>query len=320
MSGDPDLARRLKGKLKLPVMAGPMFIASSPALVVAQCKAGVIGAMPALNARTTAGLDESLSTIERELAGCEAPYAINLVCHRTNARLDADLEVILAHRTPIVVLALGASVRVVAAIHAYGGLVFNDVANNRHARKCADMEVDGIIAVAAGAGGHTGSISPFALTHEIREWWRGPLLLAGCIATGRAVLAAEALGADFAYIGSPFLATEEANTAPAFRQMVVSASSEDIIVTKGFTGARASFLAPSLRANGLDPDEIVRKENASVDISGEASQGKAWRDIWSAGQGVGAVKASLSAGEWIAGLAREYAAARAAMGMNPKRP
>jgi nitronate monooxygenase len=316
MSGDAGLARRLRAKLTLPVMAGPMFIASSPALVVAQCKAGVIGAMPALNARTTAGLEEDLATIERELAGCEAPFAINLVCHRSNARLDADLEIVLAHRTPIVVLALGASARVVDAIHGYGGLVFNDVANNRHARKCADMGVDGIIAVAAGAGGHTGSISPFALTQEIREWWRGPLLLAGCIATGRAVLAAEALGADFAYIGSPFLATSEANTSAVFKQMVVSAGAEDIVVTKGFTGARASFLAPSLRANGLDPDEIARKENARVDISGEASQGKAWRDIWSAGQGVGAVKTSAPAGEWIGGLAREYAQARAAMGMS----
>lgn len=317
MTGDPTLASRLGARLKLPVMAGPMFIASTPALVVAQCRAGVIGAMPALNARTTAGLDDCLAQIGRELAGCETPYAINLVCHRSNARLDADLEVIVRHRTPIVVLALGASPQVVEAIHAYGGLVFNDVASDRHARKCGEMGVDGIIAVAAGAGGHTGSISPFALTQEIREWWRGPLLLAGCIATGRAVLAAQTLGADFAYIGSPFLAAEEANTAPAFKRMVVEGSAQDIVVTKGFTGARASFLAPSLRANGLDPDEIARKENVRVDISGEASQGKAWRDIWSAGQGIGAVKASLPAGEWIVRLAEDYAKARAAMGMTP---
>ena len=169
----------------------------------------------------------------------------------------------------------------------------------------------------AGAGGHTGSVSPFALTQEIREWWRGPLLLAGCIATGRAVLAARTLGADFAYIGSPFLACAEANTAPAFKQMVVEGSAQDIIVTKGFTGASASFLAPSLRANGLDPDAIARKDSAGVDISGEASQGKAWRDIWSAGQGIGAVKASLPAGEWIAGLAADYESAKSMMGMRP---
>jgi nitronate monooxygenase len=296
-------------------MAGPMFIASTPRLVVAQCRAGVIGAMPALNARKTEDLDADLEFIERELSDCDVPYAINLVCHRSNSRLEADLDVLVWHRIPIVVLALGASPSVVDAIHGYGGLVFNDVASDYHARKCAEMNVDGIIAVAAGAGGHTGSISPFVLTQEIREWWRGPLLLAGCIATGRAVLAAETLGADFAYIGSPFLATPEANTAPAFKQMIVDGRSKDIVVTKGFTGARASFLAPSLRANGLNPDEIARKENAKVDISGEASQGKAWRDIWSAGQGIGAVKASVPAGEWIAHLANEYSAAQAAMGM-----
>lgn len=316
MSGDAGLATRLKARLALPVMAGPMFIASTPALVVAQCRAGIIGAMPALNARTAEGLDADLTAIRDNLGGCVAPYAINLVCHRTNARLAADLEVIVKHRVPIVVLALGADVRVVEAIHAYGGFVFNDVASDRHARKCADMGVDGIIAVAAGAGGHTGSMSPFALTQEIREWWRGPLLLAGCIATGRAVLAAETLGADFAYVGSPFLASAEANTAPAFKQMVVDGRASDVIVTRAFTGARASFLAPSLRAHGLDPDVIARTDPKRVDISGEASQGKPWRDIWSAGQGIGAIKAAQPAGEWIAALATDYAQARAAMGLS----
>ena len=315
MSGDPDLAQRLKAGLKLPVMAGPMFIASTPDLVIAQCRAGIIGAMPALNARTTEALDVDLTRIAKALADCPAPYAINLVCHRTNARLGADLDLIVKHKAPIVVLALGADPEVVSAIHAYGGLVFNDVASDRHARKCAEMGVDGIIAVSAGAGGHTGSVSPFALTGEIREWWRGPLLLAGCIATGRGVLAAETLGADFAYIGSPFLASREANTAEAFKQMVVEGGAADVIVTKAFTGARASFLAPSLRANGLDPDAIARKDPERVDISGEASQGKPWRDIWSAGQGIGAVKASLPAADWIAGLAADYARAREAMGM-----
>jgi nitronate monooxygenase len=317
LNGDPSLARRLKAKLRLPVMAGPMFIASTPDLVVAQCRAGIIGAMPALNARTTADLDEDLGRITAALADCEAPYAINLVCHRTNARLRADLDVVVRRRAPIVVLALGADREVIAAIHGYGGLVFNDVASVRHARKCADMGVDGIIAVSAGAGGHTGSVSPFALCTEIREWWEGPLLLAGCIATGRAVLAAEALGADFAYIGSPFLASREANTVEAFKQMVVEGGAADVIVTKAFTGARASFLAPSLRANGLDPDLMARRDPERVDISGEASQGKPWRDIWSAGQGIGAIKASQPAGEWIAELARDYGSAREAMGMRP---
>ncbi len=315
MNGDPDLAQRLKTGLKLPVMAGPMFIASTPDLLIAQCRAGIVGAMPALNARTTMDLDADLNRIKEALADCPAPYAINLVCHRTNARLGADLDLIVKHKAPIVVLALGADPEVVSAIHAYGGLVFNDVASNRHARKCAEMGVDGIIAVSAGAGGHTGSVSPFALTGEMREWWQGPLLLAGCIATGRGVLAAETLGADFAYIGSPFLASREANTAEAFKQMVVEGGAADVIVTKAFTGARASFLAPSLRANGLDPDAIARKDPERVDISGEASQGKPWRDIWSAGQGIGAIKASLPAADWIADLAADYARAREVMGM-----
>ena len=320
MSGDPGLARKLRAKLRLPVMAGPMFIASSPALVVAQCRAGIIGAMPALNARTNEGLDNDLALIERELEGYQAPYSINLVCHRTNARLAADLSVLVRHRVPIVVLALGANVETVRAIHEYGGLVFADVVNVRQARKCSEIGVDGVIAVAAGAGGHTGSLSPFALMQEIRELWQGPLLLAGCIGTGRGVLAAETLGADFAYVGSPFLACLEANTAPAFKQMVVDCGAQDIVVTKGFTGARASFLAPSLRANGFDPEEMARKDPERVDISGEASQGRAWRDIWSAGQGIGAVKAAKPAGEWIAALAEDYASARVAMGWRPPKP
>ena len=317
MKGDVGLAGRLKAKLALPVMAGPMFIASTPDLVIAQSRAGIIGAMPALNARTTEALDADVTRIAAALADCPALYAINLVCHRTNARLRADLDLIVKHKAPIVVLALGADPQVVSAIHGYGGLVFNDVASDRHARKCGDMGVDGIIAVTAGAGGHTGSLSPFALCAEIREWWQGPLLLAGCIATGRGVLAAEALGADFAYIGSPFLASREANTAETFKQMVVDGSASDVIVTKAFTGARASFLAPSLRVNGLDPAAIARKDPDRVDISGEASQGRPWRDIWSAGQGIGSVKASLPAAEWIAGLAVDYAKAREAMGMRP---
>ncbi len=315
MKGDPALAARLKARLKLPVMAGPMFIASTPDLVIAQCRAGIIGAMPALNARTTDALNADLTRIANALADCPAPYAINLVCHRTNARLQDDLDLVVKHKAPIVVLALGADPEVISAVHAYGGLVFNDVASDRHARKCGEMGVDGIIAVSFGAGGHTGSVSPFALTAEIREWWRGPLLLAGCIATGRGVLAAETLGADFAYIGSPFLASREANTVDAFKRMVVEGSAADVIVTKAFTGARASFLAPSLRANGLDPDAIARKDPERVDISGEASHGKPWRDIWSAGQGIGAVKDSLPAAHWIASLAADYAKARDIMGM-----
>ena len=298
-------------------MAGPMFIASTAALVIAQCRSGIIGAMPALNPRSTVVLDADIARIKRELTGCTVPFAINLVAHRTNERLEADLAVIVEHEVPIVVLALAANAAIVDAIHAYGGLVFNDVVSDYQARKCADIGVDGIIAVASGAGGHTGAISPFALVAEVREWWKGLLLLSGCVATGRAVLAAETLGADLAYVGSPFLASLEANTQPEFKRMIVESSAKDIVVTNGFTGANASFLRPSILANGLDPKTLVRPEGAGVNISGGGSNSKAWRDIWSAGQGIGAVKTSGPAADYIDWLAEDYARARSLMGMAP---
>lgn len=306
MIGDPLLALRLKSSLRLPVMAAPMYIASNPELVIAQCRAGIIGAIPALNARTPEQLEEYLTEIETGLSGCPTPYAVNIVAHRTNERLESDVAAVVRHRVPIVVLALAARADIIETVHAYGGLVFNDVVNVRQARKCADLGVDGIVAVAAGAGGHTGSVSPFALMAEIREWWRGPLALAGCIATGRAVLAAETLGADFAYIGSPFLAAAEANTQPGFKQMIVDSDSSDIVLTNCFTGATAAFLKPSLIANGLDPSNLVRPEGAGVNISGGGSSSKVWRDIWSAGQGIGAVKQSMRAADFIAQIAKEY--------------
>jgi nitronate monooxygenase len=309
------LARTLRDSLRLPVMAGPMFIASTADLLIAQCRSGIIGSMPALNPRTTADLDRDIARIKRELAGHPVPYAINLVAHRTNERLAADLAVIVEHRVPIVVVALAASAAVVDSVHAYGGLVFNDVISDHHARKCADAGVDGIIAIASGAGGHTGSISPFALAAEIREWWGGLLILSGSIATGRAILAAEVLGADLAYIGSPFLAATEANTPPEFKRMIVDGAAKDIMVTNGFTGVNASFLRPSILANGLDPKALVRAEGSGVDISGGGSNAKAWRDIWSAGQGIGAVKSSGPAGAYVEWLAADYLAARREMGM-----
>ena len=238
------------------------------------------------------------------------PYAINLVAHKSNERLEADLELTSKHRVPIVVLALAASAAIVDAIHGYGGIVLNDVINDRQARKCADIGVDGIIAVAAGAGGHTGNVSPFALMAEIREWWRGLLILSGCIATGRAILAAEALGADLAYVGSPFLASTEANTPPAFKQMIVDCGAKDIVLANCFTGANASFLLPSVVANGLDPASLWRAERGAVNISGGGSDRKAWRDIWSAGQGIGAVKRVEPAAEFISWLADDYERAR----------
>lgn len=311
MLGDPTLAARLHAKLKLPVFAGPMFIASTAELVIAQTKAGIIGSMPALNPRSSQALDEDIARI-REALGDDALYAINLVAHRSNDRLEADYAVIEKHKVPIVVLALAAHADIVKGIHAYGGLVFNDIVTDRHARKCAEMGVDGIISVAAGAGGHTGSVSPFALTAEIREWWQGPLCLSGCIATGRHVLAAQAMGADFAYIGSPFLASAEANTQDAFKQMIVDGSSKDIVMTNCFTGVNALFLRPSIEANGLDPAKMVRPEGAEISIAGGGANAKAWRDIWSAGQGIGAVKQSGPAADYIAWLERDYAAAKAA--------
>ncbi len=309
MKGDPDLAARLKARLRLPVFAGPMFIASTADLVIAQCKAGIIGSMPALNPRTTGALDADITRIKAALTDEDPPYAINLVGHRSNDRLAADLAVVIEHRVPIVVLALAADGEIVKAVHNYGGIVFNDVVTNRQARKCAELGVDGIIAVCTGAGGHTGRLSPFALTSEIREWWSGPLALSGCISTGSAVLAAEVMGADFAYVGSAFLASDESNTSSAFKQMIVDSSSADVIVTNSFTGVDASFLKPSIIDNGLDPANLIRAAGAAIDIKDGGSNAKAWRDIWSAGQGIGAIKRSGPAVDYIDQLSREYSTA-----------
>lgn len=320
MIGDATLAAKLKARLSLPVFGGPMFIASTPALVIAQCTAGVLGAIPALNLRSSEALDTAISDIKSALAAHDAahpeqpsaPFAVNLVAHHSNDRRHADLEVILRHEVPVLIVSLAAPDDVVARIHAYGGLVFCDVAADRHARKCADAGVDGLVAVCAGAGGHTGRLSPFAFVQEVREWWQGPLSLAGCIATGPSILAAEAMGADFATIGSPFLASEEANTQPGFKQMVVDSAARDVVVTNCFTGVDATFLRPSLKANGLDPDQLVRQAGDAISIKDGGSNAKAWRDIWSAGQGIGAVRRSEPAAAFIAALARDYAAARAA--------
>jgi nitronate monooxygenase len=307
------LASDLKAKLRLPVMAGPMFIASTADLVIAQCKAGIIGSMPALNPRSTAALDQDIARIAANVG--DVPYAINLVAHASNSRLEADLDVVLKHKVPIVVLALAANPALVQQLQANGSLVFQDVVKNRHAQKCAEMGVDGIIAVGAGAGGHTGDQSPFALVQEIREWWDGLLILSGCIANGRSVLAAEVLGADLAYIGSPFLASTEANTQDGFRQMIVDGYAADIVTTNCFTGVDANFLKPSLLEHGLDPANLKRSYGKGINIDGGGDNAKAWKEIWSAGQGIGAVKRSEPAGEWIDWLARDYADARARMGM-----
>jgi len=308
-----SLAASLKQKLRLPVMAGPMFIASTADLVIAQCQAGIIGSMPALNPRSTAALDEDIARIAENVG--DVPFAINLVAHKSNSRLEADLEVVLRRKVPIVVLALAANPDLVRTLQANGSLVFQDVVKDRHARKCAEMGVDGIIAVGAGAGGHTGDLSPFALMQEIREWWDGLLILSGCIANGRSVLAAEVLGADLAYVGSPFLASTEANTQDGFKRMIVEGASKDIVVTNCFTGVNANFLRPSLLEHGLDPDHLAPHAGGPINIDGGGANAKAWKEIWSAGQGIGAVKRAEPAGDWIDWLARDYAAARAAIGL-----
>ena len=313
MSRD-DIAA-LRARLRIPVMAGPMFIASTADLVIAQCNAGIIGSMPALNPRTTEALDADIRRIRAAVG--DVPYAINLVAHQSNSRLQADLEVVLAHKVPIVVLALAANPDLVRQLQKNGSLVFQDVIKDRHARKAAAMGVDGIIAIGAGAGGHTGTISPFALMQELREWWDGLLILSGCIANGASVLAAEALGADLAYVGSAFLASEEANTQPRFKQMVVEGAAADIVVTDSFTGVKATFLRPSIVEHGLDPDNLVRAPGKAINIDAGGDNAKAWKEIWSAGQGIGAVKQVGPALKWIDWLAEDYSAARERLAERP---
>lgn len=305
---DSTLAQKLKSKLKIPVMAGPMFIASTADLVIAQCNSGIIGSMPALNPRSTQALDEDIARIKANVG--DMPYAINLIAHPSNSRLQADLDVVLRHKVPIVVLALAANADLVKLLQDNGSVVFQDVIKNRHAQKCAEMGVDGIIAVGAGAGGHTGNISPFALMQEIREWWDGLLMLSGCIANGRSVLAAEILGADLAYIGSPFLASTEANTQNGFKQMIADYGAADIVTTDCFTGVDANFLIPSLIEHGLDPKNLKRAEGKGINIDGGGDNAKAWKEIWSAGQGIGAVKKAESARDYIGRLVQDYEQAR----------
>lgn len=317
MSLPPLLARRLA----LPVIGAPMFIVSHPELVIAQCKAGIIGAFPALNARPPELLDEWLSRIGEELAAHDAahpqrpsaPFAVNQIVHRSNARLDRDLQLCVKHRVPLVITSLGAREDVNAAVHGYGGIVLHDVINDRFARKAVEKGADGLIAVAAGAGGHAGTTSPIALLQDIRAWWDGPLVLSGAIATGRAVLAAQVMGADLAYIGSAFIATHEAHAVNAYKQMIVEANAADIVYTNFFSGVHGNYLRRSVAAAGFDPDDLPQSDPSQMNFESGGSKPKAWRDIWSAGQGVGAVKAVVSAGELVARLMREYDAARAAV-------
>ncbi len=309
--------------LRAPVMAAPMFIVSSPALVIAQCQAGIVGSMPALNARSDTQLDAWLGDIAQALDHLShahptqpaAPFAINQIAHRSNDRLARDTEIIVKHRVPIVIISLSAHRDIVDAVHGYGGLVFNDVISDRHARKAIDNGCDGLIAVAAGAGGHTGTVSPFALLEEIRSWWDGPLALSGAIATGRSILAALAAGADLAYIGTPFIATEEANAVPDYKTMVTTAHSADIVTTDYFSGVPANFLAGSITRAGLDPAALRRDPDKITNVSPSGDAHKTWRDIWGCGHGVGAITDIVPAATRVARLTNEYQAARRAFGL-----
>lgn len=305
-------------RVSLPVIASPMFIVSGIDLVIAQCKAGIVGSFPALNARPQSELDEWLHRITEELATWDrdhpdspsAPFAVNQIVHRSNPRLEEDVATCAKWKVPIVITSLGAREDLNQAVHQWGGITLHDVIDDRFARKAAEKGADGLIAVATGAGGHAGRLSPFALIQEIRDWFTGPLILSGAIATGRAILAAQAMGADLAYIGSPFIATTEATATDAYKQAIVEGHADDIIYSDLFTGVHGNYLRGSIVAAGLDPDNLPKGDIGSMDF-GEKITAKAWRDIWGCGQGIGAVHEVEPAAQRIARLKAEYHAAKA---------
>ncbi|WP_405233242.1 NAD(P)H-dependent flavin oxidoreductase [Lentisalinibacter salinarum] len=310
------LPELLQGNLRLPVIGAPMFIVSTPDLVLAQCKAGIVGAFPALNARPQSMLDEWLDRITDELDAYRkanpdkpvAPFAVNQIVHASNDRLQADMETCVKYRVPIIITSLRPPSEVVDAVHGYGGLVFHDVINLRHARKAAEQGVDGIIAVCAGAGGHAGTLSPFALVKEIREFFDGTVILSGCMSNGGDVLAARAIGADLAYIGTRFIATDEANAMPDYKQMLVDSAASDIVYTSLFSGVHGSYLKPSVARAGMDPDNLPEADKNAMDFgSGGNTHKKAWKDIWSAGQGVGSIHEVIPVADLVERLADEYA-------------
>ena len=321
MSLPPVLAH-----LPLPIIGAPLFIISTPKLVIAQCTAGVVGSMPALNARPAAQLDDWLAEITEALAAWDrahpgqkaAPFAINQIVHKSSDRLEHDMQMCAKYKVPIIITSLGARTDVNDAVHGWGGVVLHDIINNKFARKAIEKGADGLIAVAAGAGGHAGIKSPFALIQEIRQWFDGPVALSGSIASGGAVLAAQAMGADFGYIGSAFIATEEARAADGYKQAIVDASSDDIVYSNLFTGVHGNYLAPSIRNAGLDPDKLPESDPSKMNFGGDAK--KAWKDIWGCGQGIGAVDKIVSTAELVARLRREYGAARARLGLAAPAP
>lgn len=319
------LPAALRQPMSLPVIASPMFIVSNPDLVIAQCKAGVIGSFPALNARPAPVLEEWLIRITSELAEWNAknpdkpaaPFAVNQIVHKSNDRLMHDLEMCVKYKVPVVITSLGARTDVNDAIHSYGGIVLHDIINNTFAKKAIEKGADGLIAVAAGAGGHAGTLSPFALLQEIREWFDGPVALSGCIATGRSILAAQAAGADFAYIGSAFIATKEANAQEAYKQCIVDSKADDIIYTNYFSGVHGNYLKPSIVRAGMDPNNLPQGDLSKMDFGtggGDKPEGamsaKAWKDIWGCGQGIGAINKIQPTADFVAQLMSEYQDAR----------
>jgi nitronate monooxygenase len=316
-----SLPNILSQRLRLPVMASPLFIISTPDLVIAQCKAGIVGSFPALNARPAEALEQWLERITSELAENDrlhpdqpsAPFAVNQIVHRSNDRLEHDMEVCVRYKVPIVITSLGARREINDAVHSYGGIVLHDVIDNNFARKAVEKGADGLIAVAAGAGGHAGTQSPFALIQEIRQWFDGPLLLSGSIANGRAILAAQALGADMAYIGSAFIATQEANAVEGYKQMITECSARDVVHTNLITGVHGNYLRPSLVNAGLDPDNLPTSDPSKMDFGTNRQKPKAWKDIWGCGQGIGVLDSVRPTSELVERLAAEYHAARGAL-------
>ena len=303
--------------LPLPIIGSPLFIISNPKLVIEQCKAGVVGSMPSLNARPAAQLEDWLAEITETLAAYNlanpdkpaAPFAINQIVHKSNDRLEHDMEMCVKFKVPIYITSLGAREDINAAAHSYGGVVLHDIINNKFAHKAIEKGADGLIAVAAGAGGHAGVKSPFALIQEIRQWFDGPVALSGSISSGGAVLAAQAMGADFAYIGSAFIATDEARAADAYKQAIVDSNSDDIVYSNLFTGVHGNYLAPSIRAAGMDPDNLPVSDASAMNFGGDKT--KAWKDIWGCGQGIGAIDKVQTTAAFVAQLKREYEQARA---------
>lgn len=310
----------LRDRLRLPVIASPLFIISNPDLVIAQCKAGIVGSFPSLNARPISQLDEWLHRITEELAAHDrahpeapsAPFAVNQIVHKTNNRLEEDIELCVKHKVPVVITSLGAREDLNAAIHSYGGITLHDIINDRHAHKAIEKGADGLIPVAAGAGGHAGTLSPFALIQEIRQWFDGPVALSGSIASGRSILAAQAMGADLAYIGSAFIATEEANAIEGYKQGIVEGRADGIVYSNLFTGVHGNYLRSSIVNAGLDPENLPVSDPSKMSFgSGGNQEAKAWRDIWGSGQGIGAIDKVLPAAELIARFADEYEQAKA---------